>query len=90
MRILHPFLLLTLSFFWLNNTHAQKVDMSIFHGMQPRNIGPAGMSGRVTAIDVVLSDPDIIYTGATAGGIWKSENSGHSRRIGQHYFFAGA
>jgi len=56
----------------------QQIDMDIFHGMQPRNIGPAGMSGRVTSIDVVLSDPDIIYIGAAAGGIWQSKNSGHT------------
>ncbi len=31
---------------------SQMVDMSIFKGMVPRNIGPAGMSGRVTAIEV--------------------------------------
>ena len=52
--------------------------MSIFHGMSPRNIGPAGMSGRVTAIDVELSDTDNIYIGTAAGGVWKSENSGHT------------
>lgn len=56
----------------------QSIDMDLFHGMQPRNIGPAGMSGRVTAIEVVLNDPDVIYLGAAAGGIWKSENSGHT------------
>jgi len=57
---------------------AQKVDMSIFHGMSPRNIGPAGMSGRVTSIDVDLSDVDNIFIGTAAGGVWKSENSGHT------------
>ena len=44
--------------------------------MKPRSIGPAGMSGRVTAIDVVLSNPDIIYIGTASGGVWKSENGG--------------
>jgi photosystem II stability/assembly factor-like uncharacterized protein len=58
--------------------HAQQVDMDLFEAMAPRNIGPAGMSGRVTAIDVVLAHPDIIYIGAAAGGVWKSENSGHT------------
>lgn len=57
---------------------AQKVDMNIFHGMQPRNIGPAGMSGRVTDIEVVLQDVDNIYLGTAAGGVWKSENAGHT------------
>ncbi len=61
-----------------SSVFAQPIDMDLFHGMQPRNIGPAGMSGRVTAIDVVLNDLDVIYIGAAAGGIWKSENSGHT------------
>ncbi|MEO1260250.1 MAG: hypothetical protein AAFZ15_15755 [Bacteroidota bacterium] len=73
-----PVILFLVSFLLFHNTGAQEVDMSIFHGLQPRNIGPAGMSGRVTAIDVVLNDPDVIYLGAAAGGVWKSENSGHT------------
>ena len=38
-------------------------DIKNFNALAPRNIGPAGMSGRVTAIDVDLSDPEIIYVG---------------------------
>ncbi|MEK6477233.1 hypothetical protein WJR50_06855 [Catalinimonas sp. 4WD22] len=56
---------------------AQQLDMSkIEEGMVPRSIGPAGMSGRVTAIDVVESNPDIIYVGSASGGLWKSEGGG--------------
>ena len=44
--------------------------------MKPRNIGPGGMSGRITAIDVNLKNPDIIYAGAASGGIWKSTSGG--------------
>lgn len=58
--------------------NAQPLDMSLFESMQARNIGPAGMSGRVTAIDAVVSDPNIIYIGTAAGGVWKSENGGLS------------
>ena len=47
-----------------------------FKNMKPRNIGPAGMSGRVTAIDVIVSNPDVWYVGAASGGVWKTENSG--------------
>lgn len=54
----------------------QKLDMSLVENMQPRNIGPAGMSGRITAIDVVTSNPDIIYAGSASGGLWKSESGG--------------
>lgn len=54
----------------------QKIDLSLFKEFQIRNLGPAGMSGRITAIDVNLSDPDIIYAGAASGGVWKSANGG--------------
>ena len=55
---------------------AQQVDIKKLKGMKPRAIGPAGMSGRITAIDVVNSQPDIIYAGAASGGVWKSESGG--------------
>lgn len=58
------------------NTHAQKVDMSQFEHLKIRNIGPSGMSGRITAIDVDLSNPNRIYIGAASGGVWLSENGG--------------
>ena len=55
---------------------AQKLDMSILQDMEPRNIGPGGMSGRVTAIDVVNDQPDIMYVGTASGGLWKSTSGG--------------
>ncbi|NUN99801.1 MAG: hypothetical protein HUU01_04205 [Saprospiraceae bacterium] len=55
---------------------SQKVNVEQLKGMKIRNIGPAGMSGRVTAIDVVLSQPDIIYAGAASGGLWRSASGG--------------
>lgn len=57
---------------------AQQVSLSQFKNWKPRNIGPAGMSGRITAIDAVVADPDIIYIGAASGGVWKTENSGQT------------
>lgn len=54
----------------------QKLDMSIVKNMEPRNIGPAGMSGRITSIDAVTSNPDIIYAGSASGGLWKSTSGG--------------
>ena len=44
--------------------------------MKPRNIGPGGMSGRVTAIDVVHKNPDVMYVGTASGGLWKSTSGG--------------
>jgi photosystem II stability/assembly factor-like uncharacterized protein len=55
---------------------AQKLDMEKLKGMSPRAIGPAGMSGRITAIDAVNSNPDIIYAGAASGGVWLSTSGG--------------
>ncbi|MBO6522481.1 MAG: hypothetical protein JJ971_01525 [Balneolaceae bacterium] len=55
---------------------AQQLDMDLMKGIEPRNIGPAGMSGRITAIDVVEMNPDIMYVGSASGGIWKSESGG--------------
>lgn len=55
---------------------AQKIDSEQLKGLKIRNIGPAGMSGRVTAIDVDLSNPDIIYAGTASGGVWKSASGG--------------
>ena len=40
---------------------AQQLDIDKLKGLDVRSIGPAGMSGRVTAIDVVVDQPDIIY-----------------------------
>lgn len=54
----------------------QKIDPERLKGLKIRNIGPAGMSGRVTTIDVDLSDTDIIYAGTASGGIWKSTSGG--------------
>ncbi|MFN8692122.1 MAG: WD40/YVTN/BNR-like repeat-containing protein, partial [Cyclobacteriaceae bacterium] len=57
---------------------AQKLDMELLKGMKPRSIGPAAMSGRITAIDAVVSNPDIIYAGAASGGVWKTTSGGVS------------
>ncbi|MEO1020924.1 MAG: hypothetical protein AAFW89_00155 [Bacteroidota bacterium] len=58
------------------SAQAQQLDMDLLKGMEPRNIGPAGMSGRITAIDVVESNTDIMYIGSASGGVWKSESGG--------------
>lgn len=52
------------------------IDPDLLAGMKARSIGPAGMSGRVAAVESVVSNPDIIYVGAATGGVWKSINGG--------------
>ena len=56
--------------------NSQKVDLSLLKNKTPRNIGPAGMSGRVTSIDVVTKDPNVMYVGTASGGLWKSTSGG--------------
>lgn len=51
-------------------------DNDYFAGFKARSIGPAGMSGRIAAIEVVANNPKIIYIGAATGGLWKSINGG--------------
>lgn len=67
-----------LSLFVLSSTlvFSQKLPMDIFKNMHPRNIGPGGMSGRVTTIDVVHANPDIMFVGTASGGLWKSTSGG--------------
>ena len=55
---------------------AQEIDPKWMQGVAPRNIGPGGMSGRVTSIDVVHNDRDVMYVGTASGGVWKSTSGG--------------
>jgi photosystem II stability/assembly factor-like uncharacterized protein len=55
---------------------SQPLDMTKLKGFKPRNIGPAGMSGRVAAVAAAPSDPDLMYVGAASGGVWKSTSGG--------------
>ena len=56
----------------------QTVDLDLLGAIEARSIGPAGMSGRIAAIDAVESDPNIIFVGAATGGLWKSVNGGQT------------
>ncbi|MBK8490302.1 MAG: hypothetical protein IPL49_05175 [Saprospirales bacterium] len=55
---------------------SQPISSDLLKGLKIRNIGPGGMSGRVTTIDVDLSNPDRIFVGTASGGVWKSESGG--------------
>lgn len=74
----------------LNAQSALLTDATI-GALEGRHIGPARTSGRISAIDGVDSDPNILYVGAAGGGVWKSINQGttfrpifddHSQSIG--------
>ncbi|HEV7229679.1 MAG TPA: glycosyl hydrolase [Bacteroidia bacterium] len=61
----------------VNLLNAQvKITSSTFGALEARQIGPAVMSGRITAIDAVASNPRILFVGTAGGGIWKSTTAG--------------
>ncbi|MBN3519457.1 hypothetical protein JYB62_05530 [Algoriphagus lutimaris] len=68
--------LLTLAILLSFSAHAQEVDMDLFKSMKARSIGPAAMSGRITAIDAIDDNPSVIYAGSASGGLWKSTSGG--------------
>jgi len=57
---------------------AQEVNPAHLSALTARSIGPAGMSGRIAAIEAVESDPNILFVGAATGGLWKSLNGGQT------------
>jgi len=63
-------------FFATLSLFAQDFNMDLMRDLKPRNIGPGGMSGRVTAIDAVHDNPDVMYVGTASGGLWKSTSGG--------------
>jgi photosystem II stability/assembly factor-like uncharacterized protein len=71
---------LVLTFFVMCSTitTAQKISLDRFKAMKARSIGPAGMSGRVTSIDALHSNPDNILLGTASGGVWETKNGGAS------------
>ncbi len=54
-------------------------DTALFRAMQWRNIGPS-RGGRADAATGVTSQPYVYYAGFTGGGLWKSDNAGHTWR----------
>ena len=58
--------------------YAQTISPDVLEDMKFRSIGPAGMSGRVTSIDVNPLNDNHIFVGTASGGVWVSENAGQS------------
>lgn len=52
------------------------VDAELLQGLAARSIGPAAVSGRISAVDAVNEDPNHIVIGAATGGVWISKNGG--------------
>lgn len=60
--------------------HGQSVEQiaAVANALEFREIGPTIMSGRISDLAVVESDPAVFYVGTATGGVWKTENSGIS------------
>ncbi len=56
----------------------QKISItsSTIDAIKARHIGPATMSGRISALDAVVDDPRVVYVGSAGGGVWKTTNGG--------------
>jgi photosystem II stability/assembly factor-like uncharacterized protein len=53
-----------------------RIDSATFGAVEARALGPARMSGRISALDGVARDPDTVYVGTASGGVWKTTNGG--------------
>ena len=60
----------------LSSPASAQVDFEALSAMEARSVGPSGQGGRINAVDVLVHDPDVIYVGAAAGGVWRSRNGG--------------
>lgn len=70
-------LLLLFALSLLSSAHAQtQLTSATFGAIEARSIGPAVMSGRITAIEGVATDPKVLYVGTAGGGVWKSNTAG--------------
>src|SRR5260221_408661 len=62
---------LALEKFWENMDHYAHV-----HGVEWREMGPANYAGRVTCLSLNPQNPQHLFAGAAAGGVWNSRNGG--------------
>lgn len=57
-------------------TAGPSIDTTMLSRLVFRGIGPANMMGRATDVEGVPGDPNIVYVGTAASGIWKTINGG--------------
>jgi photosystem II stability/assembly factor-like uncharacterized protein len=75
MAALNRAILLTLAA--LTVTQAQTFPATLLHDLHWRNIGPF-RGGRTRAAAGVPTQPNVFYIGVTNGGVWKSDDYGHT------------
>jgi photosystem II stability/assembly factor-like uncharacterized protein len=59
-----------------NSSFEESIKLDLFKNLAWRNIGPANMMGRVTDVEGVPGNANIVYVGTASGGIWKTVNGG--------------
>jgi photosystem II stability/assembly factor-like uncharacterized protein len=52
------------------------IDTTMLSRLTFRGIGPANMMGRATDVEGVPGNPNILYVGTAASGVWKTSNAG--------------
>lgn len=52
------------------------VSAGLLANLEWRNIGPANMVGRVTDVEGVPGNSNVVYVGAASGGVWKTLDGG--------------
>jgi len=66
------------------------VNPALYKALKWRYVGPS-RGGRATTVTGVTSQPNIYYMGASGGGVWKTENSGHTwNNISDEFFNTGS
>ncbi len=55
---------------------ALPITSQLFRHIQWRDIGPANMMGRITDVEGVPGNSNLVYVGSASGGVWKTENGG--------------
>ena len=51
-------------------------EIKSFDRLEWRNIGPANMGGRVTDVEGVAGNPNVVYVATASGGLFKTTNGG--------------
>ncbi len=55
-----------------------RLNATVFEGLELRSIGPALVTGRIADFDVDPKNSNVYYVATAAGGVWKSVNRGIS------------
>ena len=52
------------------------INPTVFANLEFRNLGPGIMGGRLTDIEGVPGNPNLLYVASASGGLWKTVNGG--------------